>query len=88
MEVIEEFLDESRVAEWMHELASMIKKFVEADLLDDPAVPLSDLWRLLTTTHRAYAKKYQRYRGSPSKSSGRSSKSSKRSSKYRRSSRC
>ena len=57
VEVIEEFLDEFGVAEWMHELAGMIKKSVEADILD-PTVPVSDLWRLLTTTHRTYAKKY------------------------------
>ena len=43
MEVIEEFLDQSGVAEWMHELAGMIKKSVRANILDDPTVPPSDV---------------------------------------------
>ena len=34
------------------------RKFVEAHILDDLKVPVSDLWRLLTTTHMAYAKNY------------------------------
>ena len=49
----------------MHELATIIRKFAEAYILDDPTVPVSDLWTLLTTTYGLYAKKYQRYRGSP-----------------------
>ena len=68
-EVVGEFLEESDVAEWMHELAGLIKKSIERDILDDLVVPGSDLWRLLTTTHRAYAKKYERYKKSPSMSS-------------------
>ena len=88
VEVIDEFLDESRVADWMYELARMTKKSVEAAILDDPTAPLWDLWTLLTTTHRAHAQKYQRYRGSPSKSPGkRPSRKSKRSSTSCKSSR-
>ena len=80
-EVIEEFLEEPGVAEWMHELADLIKRAVESDILDDRGVSVADLWKLLTTTHRAYSKKYGKYRNSPSKgsskrSSGRSGRSS------------
>ena len=83
-EVIEEFLEELGVAEWMHELAGLIKRAVESDILDDPGVNVADLWRLLTTTHRAYSQKYGRYRNSPSKgSSKRSSGRSRRSSSKR-----
>ena len=83
-EVIEEFLEEPGVAEWMHELAGLIKRAVESDIVDDPGVNVVDLWRLLTTTHRAYSKKYGRYRNSPSKgSSKRSSGKSRRSSSKR-----
>ena len=83
-EVIEEFLEEPGVAEWMHELAGLIKRAGESDILDDRGVNVVDLWRLLTTTHQAYSKKYGRYRNSPSKgSSKRSSGRSRRSSSKR-----
>ena len=82
-EVIEEFLKEPGVAEWMHELADLIKRALESDM-DDPGVSVADLSKLLTTTHRAYSKKYGRYRNSPSKgSSKRSSGRSRRSSSKR-----
>ena len=58
--MIGEFLEEAGVAEWMHALADLIKRAVESDILDDPGVPVADLWQLLTTTHRAYSKKYGR----------------------------
>ena len=88
-EVIEQFLEGPGVAEWMHELAELIKRAVELDILDDPGVNVADLWRLLTTKHRAYSKKYGRYRSSPSRgsskrSSGKSRRSSKRGKSLRR----
>ena len=87
-DVIAEFKEESGVAEWMHELADLINKEVAEDILDSPAVPVAHLWKLLVTTHHAYAKKYGRYKKSPSRSSKRRShKSRSRSSKKRHASR-
>ena len=40
-EVIEEFLEEPEVAEWMHELAELIKHAVETDILDNPRAKLT-----------------------------------------------
>ena len=73
----------------MHEPADLIKRAVDSDGLDDPGVSVADLWKLLTTTHRAGSKKYGRYRNSPSKgpskrSSGRSRRSSRRGKSSRR----
>ena len=45
--VIEEFVEEPGVAEWMHELADLIKQAVETDILDDPGVLMVDLRKLL-----------------------------------------
>ena len=42
-EVIEEFLEEPGVAEWMHELAGLIKRAVASDILDDPGVSVTHL---------------------------------------------
>ena len=87
-EVIEEFQEEPRVAEWMHERAELIKRAVDTDIRDDPTASVSDLWRLLTITHRAYSKKYGRYKKTPSKgSSKRFSRKSHGSSRKGRSSR-
>ena len=73
----------------MQELADLIKRAAESDILDDPRVRVADLWRLLTTTHRAYSKKYGRYRSSLSKgssklSSGKSRHSSEKGKSSRR----
>ena len=43
-EVIEEFLEEAGIAEWMHALVGLIKRAVESDILDDPGVAVADLW--------------------------------------------
>ena len=43
-DVIGEFLEEHGVAQWMHDLADLIKKVLESDVVDDPALPVANPW--------------------------------------------
>ena len=89
-EVIEEFLQEPGIPEWMGDLCALLTKALEEELLEDPSVPAHDLWKLLITRYNGYGKKYRkgigsRYGRSPSRPKSRRHRSSSSSHKGRKS---
>ena len=63
-ELIAEFLQEPGVPEWMEDLCALLTAALEEDLLEDPAVAVPDLWKLLITKYHEYGKRYRKGRGS------------------------
>ena len=59
--LIEEFLQEPAIPEWMTDLCQLLTKALDEELLEDPSVPANDLWKLLITK---YDERYHKGRGS------------------------
>ena len=61
--LIEEFLQEPAIPEWMTDRCQLLTKAVDEEILEDPSVPVNDLWRLLITKYQEYEKRYHKGRG-------------------------